>query len=466
MKNVRVRIAPSPTGQDLHIGNVYTALINFAFARHNNGKFVVRIEDTDRQRLVTGAELRILDSLGWLGLDYDEGPDKGGPFTPYRQSERLDLYRKYAEILIEKSFAYYCFCTSDRLMQMRKKQEENRTATLYDKTCRRLDPIKAKKRTETEKYVIRLKVPTTGTTSFNDLIRGKISFENKLIDDQVILKSDGYPTYHLGVVVDDYLMKISHIIRAEEWISSTPKHILLYQYLGWPLPVFAHGPILRNPDKSKLSKRKNPVWLSWYRTEGFLPAAILNYLALMGWSHPEEKDIFSLSEFIEKFRLEDLKAVGPAFDLKKLEWLNGEYIRQMKDAELAGEIHKFLNKKYDSLLIAKTVPHIKERIKKLSDYLPLCEFLYKRPDNFEMDLKSYRKLFTDISIKLAGIDPWRAEAIGTEMVDLAKDKNIKNSEFFMVLRVAVSGKKITPPLNESLEILGKKEVLARISTLQ
>ena len=247
MSDVRVRIAPSPTGQDLHIGNVYTALINFVFAKQNNGKFIVRIEDTDRTRMVEGSEGRLLKSLKWFGLTYDEGIDVGGPYGPYRQSQRLDLYKKYALELVEKGYAYYCFCTPERLNELRQKQQAKGLPTMYDGTCKKL-------KAEKEKYVIRLNVPDEGITEFHDLIRGKISFENKLIDDQVLLKSDGFPTYHLGVVVDDYLMKISHVIRAEEWISSTPKHILIYKALGWKLPVFAHGPILRNPDKSILSK--------------------------------------------------------------------------------------------------------------------------------------------------------------------------------------------------------------------
>ena len=332
MKRIRVRIAPSPTGNDLHIGNVYTALLNFVFAKKHKGKFIVRIEDTDRSRLVKGAEEKILSSLKWFGLLYDEGPDVGGPYVPYRQSERIELYCHYAEELVKKGKAYYCLCTPERLEELRRQQQAKGIPTMYDGRCKNNKGQITKDKEQ--KYVIRLNVPDEGVTEFTDVIRGKISFENKLIDDQVLLKSDGYPTYHLGVVVDDYLMKISHVIRAEEWISSTPKHILIYQALGWELPVFAHGPILRNPDRSKLSKRKNPVWASWYREQGFLPEAILNYLALMGWSYPNGKDIFSLEEFIEKFRLEDLKTVGPAFDLKKLEWICGEYIRKTQNSKL------------------------------------------------------------------------------------------------------------------------------------
>src|SRR3990170_142995 len=385
MTDIRTRIAPSPTGWDLHIGNVYTALLNYVFAKKHNGRFIVRIEDTDRSRLVEGSEQRILKSLRWLNLIYDEGPDIGGPFAPYRQSERLPLYRKYAEELVEKGNAYYCFCTAERLIEMRRTQKTKRELPLYDRLCRKIKPGDGKSRKEKEKYVIRLKIPEKGTTTFHDLIRGDISFENNLLDDQVLLKSDGFPTYHLAVVVDDHLMEISHVIRAEDWISSTPKHILLFRYFGWQLPVFVHGPLLRNPDKSKLSKRKNPVWVSWYKEQGFLPEVI----------------------------------------------------------------------------IEKTIPLVRERIKKLSDYLPLTEFLFNRPVKFELDLKPYRELLTDISAKLVELDQWKAEVIGAAMLELAEEKKVKNSEFFMVLRVAVSGKKITPPLNESLEILGKKEVLYR-----
>ncbi len=471
MTQIRVRIAPSPTGEDLHIGNVYTALLNFAFAKKNKGKFIVRIEDTDRVRLVKDAEQKILSSLKWFGLNYDEGPDVGGDFSPYRQSERLELYKKYAEELVEKGHAYHCFCTPERLEQLRKDQQARGIPTMYDGLCkinreqRTLRSNSGQAENREQKYVIRLNVPDEGVTEFTDLIRGKISFENKLIDDQVLLKSDGFPTYHLGVVVDDYLMKISHVIRAEEWISSTPKHILIYKFLGWDLPVFAHGPILRNPDKSKLSKRKNPVWASWYREQGFLPEAILNYLSLMGWSHPEGVDIFSLEEFIEKFRLEDLKPVGPAFDLKKLEWMNGEYIRKYQISNIKYQIFNFYQKKYPLDVIEKTVPLIQERIKKLSDYLPLAGFFFEKPKEYEIDLKDKKNLLEKIVSRLELISDWRVQVVGDKLQDLAVETGMKTGEFFMILRVAITGKKISPPLNESLEILGKEEVINRLKTL-
>lgn len=467
MVNIRVRIAPSPTGEDLHIGNVYTALINYIFAKQNSGKFIVRIEDTDRTRLVTGAEEKILSSLKWFGLSPDESPEVGGPYKPYRQSERLDLYRKYAEDLVKKNYAYYCFCTPDRLEKMRKVQQEKGMPTLYDGECKKIqNPSRFNRdKIQNNKFVIRLNVPEEGKTEFTDLIRGKISFENKLIDDQVLLKSDGFPTYHLAVVVDDYLMQISHVIRAEEWISSTPKHILIYQFLGWDLPIFAHLPIIRNPDKSKLSKRKNPVWVSWYREQGYLPEAMLNYLALMGWSIKDDNEIFSRDTLIKNFRLEEVKAVGPVFDIKKLEWINGEYIRKLKIQNLKFKITDFIGKDYSESIVEKTIPIIQERIKKLSDYLPLCEFFFQRPEKFEIDLKPNRDMLKKVSDKLSEIKDWKAFLIGKEMQELCEGLGLKAGEFFMILRVAVTGKKISPPLNESMEILGKEEVLDRITQI-
>ncbi len=463
MSNIRVRIAPSPTGEDLHIGNVYTALINYIFAKQNGGKFIVRIEDTDRTRLVTGAEEKILSSLKWFGLSPDESPEVGGPYKPYRQSERLDLYRKYAEDLVKKNYAYYCFCTPDRLEKMRKTQQEKGMPTLYDGECKNIQNPKSK--IQNNKFVIRLNVPEVGMTEFTDIIRGKISFDNKLIDDQVLLKSDGFPTYHLAVVVDDYLMKISHVIRAEEWISSTPKHILLYKFFDWDLPVFAHLPIIRNPDKSKLSKRKNPVWVSWYREQGYLPEAMLNYLALMGWSIKDENEIFSIDTLIKNFRLEEVKAVGPVFDIKKLEWINGEYIRKSQKSKIKSQIWEFYDRKYPEDLIGKTIPLVQERIKKLSDYLPLCEFFFQRPENFDIDLKQNRDMLKKVSDKLSEIKDWKASLIGKDLQELCEGLGLKAGEFFMILRVAVTGKKISPPLNESMEILGKEEILFRLKDL-
>lgn len=454
---IRTRIAPSPTGQDIHIGNLYTALINWAYAKKHRGKFIVRIEDTDRERLVAGAENRILTSLEKFGLFPDESPKTGGPYGPYRQSERLKLYKKHAEELVRKGFAYYCFCSKERLERLRKEQLAKKQVPKYDRHC-----FKVKSNLP---YVIRLKMPENQEIVFDDLIRGKIKFNSNDLDDQVLLKSDGFPTYHLAVVVDDYLMKISHIIRAEEWISSTPKHILLYEAFSWEKPIFAHLPILRNPDRSKLSKRKNPVWASWYLEQGYLPYAVLNYLALMGWSHPQQKEIFDLDEFVSVFDLKDVKAVGPAFDPVKLEWMNGEYIRKTQNSKLKSQIYEFYQKKYSQDLIEKTIPLIKERIKKLSDYLPLCEFFFEKPKSYEVDFSHKKDLFKKIYLELGKITDWKADKIGEVMQILAKKQKIKTGEFFMILRVVITGKKISPPLNESMELLGKKECLNRLKKL-
>ncbi|MBI3981185.1 glutamate--tRNA ligase [Candidatus Microgenomates bacterium] len=463
---IRTRIAPSPTGEDLHIGNVYTALINYVFAKKNQGKFIIRIEDTDRTRLVPGSKERILASLKWLGINYDEGPDVGGPFAPYEQSKRLDLYKKYAQELVDKGAAYYCFCTPEILEQMRKDQQAKKELPHYDQRCKKLSKAQIKDKLEKkEKYVIRLAVPSEGTTTFNDLIRGEISFENKLIDDQVLLKSDGYPTYHLGVVVDDHLMEISHVIRAEEWISSTPKHVLLYKAFGWTLPVFAHGPILRNPDRSKLSKRKNPVWASWYREEGFLPEAILNYLALMGWSLPAQagmpdgREIFTIKEMMKSFRLEDIKPVGPAFDLTKLLWMNGEYIRKTQNSKLKGQIYEFFNKRYSKEEIEKTLPLVKDRMKKLSEWESLTDFFRKAPTSYEIPVNKdhLKNVLTVLEKK-----DWSHEILEQTSRKVAEELKVKAGDLFMSIRIALTGKKATPPLFETMLVLEKEESLARL----
>ncbi len=465
MKTVRTRIAPSPTGEDLHIGNAYTALINYVFAKKNNGQFIVRIEDTDRTRLVSGSEEHILSSLQWLGISHDEGPDIAGKFAPYRQSERLELYKKYAEELVERGHAYYCFCTPERLADMRKKQEEAHLPSMYDGTCKKVKSQKSK--VKSEKYVIRLNVPDEGTTTFTDLIRGEISFENRLIDDQVLLKSDGFPTYHLGVVVDDHLMEISHIIRGEEWISSTPKHILLYQFFGWELPVYAHMPLLRNPDKSKLSKRKNPVWVSWYKEEGYLPEAILNYLATLAWAHPEEKEIFSLEEMIRVFTLESIQTTAPIFNTEKLRWLNGEYLRKhqassfgkTQDKRIKRQVFEFYKGKYNEELIEKILPLVTERMKTFKEFESLAGFFFERPKEYERPLKvAPLKVVKDA---LQASD-WTHEAMEKTIREASEKTSLKAKDVFMELRVAVTGKTVGPPLLESLEILGKDEIIARL----
>ncbi|MEK7543428.1 MAG: glutamate--tRNA ligase [Patescibacteria group bacterium] len=460
MKHIRTRIAPSPTGENLHIGNAYTALINYVVAKQNNGQFIIRIEDTDRTRFVEGSETRILASLDWLGIAHDEGPDIGGPHKPYRQSERLEIYKKFAEELVEKGHAYYCFCSPERLAQMRKDQESRHEPPMYDGKCRTNSRQQiADSRENGEKFVIRLKVPDEGTTTFTDLIRGEISFENKLIDDQVILKSDGFPTYHLGVVVDDHLMEISHIIRGEEWISSTPKHILLYQFFSWELPIYAHMPLLRNTDKSKLSKRKNPVWASWYKEQGFLPKAVVNYLATMAWAHPEGKELFSVDEMIQVFDLKNIQTTAPIFDIEKLRWMNGEYLRRSQKSKVKSQIYNFYNGKYEEDMIDKTVPLIIERIKTLAEYEAMAGFFFERPKELERPINEALLKITKEA--LASCD-WNHEAMEKAIREATNKAGMKVRDVFMELRVAVTGKTVGPPLLESLEILGKKETLLRL----
>jgi len=457
---VRTRIAPSPTGEDLHIGSVYMALINYVFAQKNRGQFIIRIEDTDRERFVENAESRMLASLKWMGIPHAEGPDIGGKFGPYRQSQRLGLYQKYAQELIKKGDAYYCFCTPTRLELMRHEQQKKGQPPMYDGFCKLVKSEDAAKRTSAEKYVIRLNVPDKGETAFNDVIRGRVVFENKLIDDQILLKSDGFPTYHLAVVVDDHLMQISHVIRGEEWISSTPKHILLYLAFGWELPTYAHLPLLRNPDKSKLSKRRNPVWASWYRQEGFLPEAILNYLGTLTWGTASGQEIFSLKEMIRDFSLTKIKTTAPVFDLTKLSWMNGEYIRKSQNSNLKTQIDKLFNNKYPAKLVKQIIPLAKERMKKLSEFKhyikPFADFTAVKLDNEQ------KEWVPQILSELQGTVSWNSESLETTAKQLVNHNGWLIKNVFMALRLAVTGEKIGLPLFETMEILGKAETIKRI----
>lgn len=458
---IRTRIAPSPTGKDVHVGSISTGLMNYAWAKKNGGKFIIRIEDTDRTRIVPGGEKRMLETLEAIGLHADESPLRGGPFAPYRQSERLPVYKKHAEELIAKGKAYYCTCTPERLDAMRKEQQAKKQIPKYDRHCLSRQEDVKKEIAAGKKYVVRLLMPEKEIV-FQDIIRGTIKMHGSNLDDQVLLKSDGFPTYHLGVVVDDHLMEITHIIRGEEWMPSTPKHIVLFEAFGWELPQFAHVSLLRNPDKSKLSKRKNPVWTSEYLEKGILPEALLNYLALMGWSHPEGKEIFTLEEYVKTFDLKDVQTTAPVFDPVKLEWMNSEYIRKMTDGQLKEKLLSFYKNSLDADLLDKIIPLLKERLKKLSDYDFLAGFFSKRPATYDIDLARYKELLQKISATLTGLTKWTAADIGVAMGDLAKELGMKNSEFFMVLRVVITGRKISPPLNESMEILGKEESIKRV----
>jgi len=462
---VRTRAAISPTGYP-HIGTIYQALFDYAFAHRYKGKFIVRIEDTDKERTVADAEEKVFSALDWFGLIEDESVRKNGQYGPYRQSDRLEIYKKYAEQLIKKKHAYYCFCSKQRLDELRKKLQKEAKVPMYDKLCLELDKKTVEhKLAENKPYVIRLNVPTNKQIKIKDELRGEITFDSNTVDDQVLIKSDGFPTYFLAVVVDDHLMKISHMVRGEEWLTSAAKIVLLYDYFGWQKPVFVHTPIIRNPDRSKFSKRQGHTNVSWYQEQGFLPEAILNYLALMGWSHPEGKEIFSLKEFIQLFDFKDIKPIGPVFDLTKLEWMNGEYIRKSQKSKVKTQILEFYNNKLQEDIVEKTVPLVQERMKKLSDYLPLCEFFFKPPATWQVDLSSKKSFFEKVYQTLEKITDWKANVIGEAMQNLAKELNIKNNQFFMDLRVAITGKKISPPLNESMAVLGKDDCLKRVKKL-
>lgn len=471
MSSIRTRIAPSPTGDDLHVGSLATALVNYAVAKKHDGTFVVRIEDTDRTRFVEGAEEKFLQVLAAYGIAADESPQHAGEYGPYRQSERLDIYKKHAELLIEKGAAYYCTCTRERLSALREEQQRQKHIPRYDKHCLTRQDEVQKQMQNGVAYVVRLNVPASRDISFEDMLRGTITISTNDLDDQVLMKSDGFPTYHLAVVIDDYLMKISHVIRAEEWISSTPKHVLLYESFGWELPVFAHVPLLRNADKSKLSKRKNPVWASSYLEDGILPNAMLNYLALMGWSHPDEKEVFDLEEYIRVFDLKDMQPVGPVFDPVKLSWMNGEHIRLLpaKDFQMALEQYlkqhqtnewKTIEEKME--VFAQSIPLVQPRIRKLSEYYPMCRFFYEDVTEHEIDLGSCKDILTATADALEQVSDWTAEQIGEAMQHVCSEGGAKPRDYFQQIRVAITGRKVSPPLNESMEILGKDTSLSRL----
>ncbi len=460
----RTRIAPRPTG-DPHVGTAYVALFNYALARQTGGSFVVRIEDTDRQRSTAASEQQILDALSWLGLSWDEGPDVGGEFGPYRQSERTDTDREHVEELVSKGAAYPCFCTRERLGALRAEQKAAKGRLGYDRLCRSVDPEDARGRIEAgEEHVIRLAMPTEGETVAQDLLRGEIVIANAQVDDQVLLKSDGHPTYHLANVVDDHLMGITHVIRAEEWISSLPKHVQLYRAFGWELPVFCHLPLLRNADTSKISKRKNPVSLDHYRQTGILPEALLNYLALMGWTMPDERDQFTLEDFVAEFRLEDISLGGPVFDLDKLSWLNGKYIR---DLSVDGLLEKLRGNVLSDDYMQAILPLVQERIDTLADFVAYADFFFVGDVRFEesalpklvakgrtppQTAKALRVLLEE---HLDTILEWNATNIETAMRAFCEAREWTPKELFMPIRISVTGRTATPPLFETMEVLGK-----------
>ena len=470
---VRTRVAPSPTG-DPHVGTAYMALFSLCFARQHGGEFILRIEDTDAARSTPESEQTILDSLRWLGLDWDEGPDREGAFGPYRQSERREIYQKHAAQLIEAGHAFHCFCDRRRLDEMRAEQVKRGETTRYDGRCLTLTPGEVEEKIVQAKMsgrglpVVRMKVPSEGICVVKDRLRGDIEIEWSQVDMQVLLKADGSPTYHLAVVVDDHLMEITHIIRGEEWINSAPKHILLFDYFGWEMPELIHMPLLRNPDKSKLSKRKNPTSILYYKSMGFLPEALLNYLGMLGWSMPDGEEKFSLDSMIANFDVERISLGAPVFDIAKLKWLNGRWLREdCSDEEFADRIVDWA---FNRETLLKIIPLIKERVDVFSEVAPMISFFAEgMPEIRESDFAhknaspdDVKKVLQFALWDLEKILEWKRDELNQLFVDLAGMLDMKIRDLLAPVFVAVSGNPVSPPLFASMEILGPDMVRARV----
>jgi len=468
---VRTRIAPSPTG-DPHVGTAYVALFNYALARKHGGQFILRIEDTDRERTSQASEAMIFEALHWLGLQWDEGPDVGGPCGPYRQSERTAIYREHAEELVRRGAGYPCFCTRERLAALREEQKARKANFGYDGRCRALPQEEAgRRRTAGEPHVVRLAMPRGGETVVRDLLRGEVRFDNAQLDDQVLLKSDGFPTYHLANVVDDHLMGVTHVIRAEEWLSSLPKHVELYRAFGWDEPVFCHLPLLRNADRSKISKRRNPVSLNFYRRAGFLPEATLNYLALMGWAMPDEREEFTVEEFVREFTLERISLGGPVFDPEKLRWLNGKYLRRLRPREVLDRLRA---EALSEVHLLRVLPLVQERIDTLEGFFEYSSFFFVGEVPYDeaalraMVPKGRTPVATAKVLKALledAVDPileWDLATVETAIRGFAEKAGWAPNELFMAVRVATTGRAASPPLFETLAVLGKETCRRRL----
>ena len=470
MSRVRTRIAPSPTG-DPHVGTAYIALFNKCFAHQNNGDFVLRIEDTDQARSTRKSESEILRSLQWLGLTWDEGPNKEGGYGPYRQSERSQIYSNHIALLLDKGKAFHCFCSEERLNALRKEQIANKTQIGYDGHCLDMSNDEVQRKLNlNEPSVIRMKIPKDGDCVFNDLLRGDIRIAWSQIDMQVLMKSDGLPTYHFANVVDDHLMEISHVIRGEEWINSVPKHILLYQYFDWVPPIFCHMPLLRNADKSKLSKRKNPTSIGYYKDMGYLPETLVNYLGMMGWSMPSGEEKFTPEEMITEFDITRVSLGGPTFDIEKLDWLNGKYLREeFSEAEFLEKFGDWLS---TDKKIKAIVPLIKERVDKFSDVVDLAHFFMSADLAITADDFSKDKMDPDLVVRILQFSLWRLESLEVWTHDeiqshfqlIADQLNLKVRDFLFPLFVAVTGSAVSLSVIESITILEINVVRMRLRT--
>jgi glutamyl-tRNA synthetase len=478
---VRVRFAPSPTGEP-HVGNVRTALFNWLFARHEGGQFVLRIEDTDQTRKVPGAVETILQGLRWLGLDWDEGPEVGGPHGPYFQSERLEHYHAAAEKLLEAGQAYRCYCSPERLEQVRAEQQRRREPPRYDRHCRDLSEAERQQREAGgATAVIRFKTPLSGETSFHDLVRGDVTFDNSTLDDFVIIKSDRYPTYHLAVVVDDHLMGITHVLRAEEWLPSAPRHLLLYQALGYEPPLFAHLPMVLGKDRARLSKRHGATSVLDYKEQGFLPEAMFNFIGLLGWSLDDRTEIISREQFIEHFSLERIVKSAAIFDIDKLYWMNGVYMRSLPVERLAELLCERLERDLppdvprplDRAYVARTVPLVQERLKRLDEARDLMEFFFLGDElDYPLDAllgkafagkpREAAKALQAVRERVVPLPQWDRDSLEGVLRPLAGELGLKTGDLFMLIRVAVTGRSVAPPLFQSMEVLGREKCLSRL----
>ncbi|MEJ2533480.1 MAG: glutamate--tRNA ligase [Halioglobus sp.] len=466
---VRTRIAPSPTG-DPHVGTAYVALFNLCFARANGGQFLLRIEDTDRARSTPESEQAILDSLRWLGLEWDEGPDVGGEFGPYRQSERVEIYAGYAEQLVAEGKAFVCYRTPEELDELREaRRAAGDSSALKPSDLRLPEDEVDRRRASGQPWVIRMVVPEEeGACAIEDMLRGTIELDWSMVDAQILLKSDGMPTYHLANVVDDHLMGITHVLRGEEWINSAPKHKLLYEYFGWEMPQLCHLPLLRNPDKSKLSKRKNPTSILYYQRMGFLPEALLNYLGRMGWSMPDEREKFALRDMLAHFDLQRVSLGGPVFDMEKLSWLNGLWIREdLNEEELAQRLVEWA---YNEENLKKVLPHAQKRMEILSDFAPLAAFLVSgtlpiSEADFE-GLKGERdELVKGLQFALWRLEAqrhWTRDNIWNDLKGIADALGMKIKDYLAPVFVAIAGSSASFSVVDSMEILGPDMSRARI----
>jgi glutamyl-tRNA synthetase len=483
MPNIRVRYAPSPTGY-LHAGGARSCLFNWLFARHHGGTFILRIEDTDRTRYYERSVSDLLSSLRWLGLDWDEGPEVGGPFGPYTQTQRLPLYQEYARKLVASGDAYYCYCSPARLEAMRAEQRRTGSPLGYDRHCRELTAHeRAEREAEGIVPVVRLKVPLEGETCFDDLIRGRICMKNSQMDDFVLLKSDGFPTYHLGVVVDDHMMEISHILRADEWISSTPRHVSMYRAFGWTPPLYAHLPVILSPaGKGKMSKRKlvaadgheYNVMIREFRAAGYLPEALFNFLALVGWSYDDKTELLTREQMIAHFDLAHVSKAPAKFSYDKLDWMNGMYIRQLAVDDLAARIKPFLDRaKYhpDLETVQRITPLIRERLVKLSDAVAMTDLFFVDDLRYDpqlliqkgMTAEQARQVLAESQQILSSAPQFDEATIEPPLRAKAEEMGLKARQFFGTLRIATTGKEVAPPLFGTLVIVGREKVLARIA---